>query len=95
MGLTYLDVRLLILALVCIKYSVIATEYGGELRGDHTISRSGSPHTVTQDLVVAPQSKLTVEPGTELRFSQGVGLRVHGELKAEVRCNTKLLILCY
>ena len=84
MGLTYLDFSLLILTALCLKISVNGLDYGGELRGEHTITRSGSPHTVTQELVVPPLSKLTVEPGTELRFSQGVGFRVHGELKAEV-----------
>lgn len=37
-------------------------------------------YTVTNDILVAPNSKLVLKPGTELNFLNGVGMTVLGEL---------------
>lgn len=43
---------------------------------------AAKPYIIYDSLVVAPDVKLTLEPGTKLHFHDGAGLTVHGTLEA-------------
>jgi len=84
MALTYLDLILIIISLVTTKQLVNSEELGGRYSGEKIVSKASSPHQVSSDLVVLPESSVVIEPGTELRFDPGVKLLVHGTLTAVV-----------
>lgn len=85
MKLTYLGVLVILIAVIHQKSLVSAADFSGDLTGtNNRITKTGSPHTVSDELIIQPFARLVVEPGTEIRFSPGVGLKVHGELIAEV-----------
>ena len=46
------------------------------------LTRSNSPYTFNEDLIVYAGKTLTIEPGVELRFAQGKKLEVRGTLNA-------------
>jgi hypothetical protein len=54
---------------------------GGTTTRDTTASDC-VPYLVIQELKVADGTKLTIEPGAEVRFDSNVGLEVEGELSA-------------
>lgn len=83
--LTYLRTYTSLLILLTISTLCRSGEYGGEKTGTFRINKSGGPHTVSRDIIVRPKSTLIVEAGAELRFAQGVGVKVYGELLARVR----------
>jgi len=56
---------------------------GGPVTADRTLYRAASPYHITQDISVHGGATLTIEPGTELRFSPGASLLVYGRLLAE------------
>jgi parallel beta-helix repeat protein len=55
---------------------------GGTLTEDTTLTSADSPYLITQDIVVPAGVKLTLEPGTILRFIGATLLVVEGELQA-------------
>ena len=57
---------------------------GGYLLEDTVVSRSDSPVTLRNSLIVAEEVTLTIEPGVELKFAPGVMLAVNGTLTARV-----------
>lgn len=58
-------------------------ELNGTITGNRNLTKTDSPYTVTSDIVVKNGAILNVEPGVEIRFSPGVGLKVYGTLKAQ------------
>ncbi|MCL2042111.1 MAG: T9SS type A sorting domain-containing protein [Bacteroidales bacterium] len=54
----------------------------GIINSDVTLIKDESPYLVVGDLVVFPKWKLTIEPGVELRFANGVKLQIRGTLEA-------------
>lgn len=56
---------------------------GGPVTADRTLYRAASPYHITSDINVHAGATLTIEPGTELRFSPGSSLLVYGRLLAE------------
>jgi len=61
----------------------VVQSIGGVLPGDRTLEASGGPYLVGGSLVVPAGVTLTVEPGTELIFREGVTVRVEGGISAE------------
>lgn len=81
---TYLGLTFILFNAVLTYYPSHGDDFGGSITNTFTIPKAGSPHTVSKDLIVAPVSTLIIEPGTQLRFAEGVGIKVYGELKAVV-----------
>lgn len=46
------------------------------------LNATKSPYLATEDVVVSQKTRLTIEPGTEIRFARGRQLIVHGTLIA-------------
>lgn len=55
---------------------------GGTLTQNTTFAKANNPYIVTQELIVPPGLTLTIEPGTEVKFSSDTRLVVKGELIA-------------
>lgn len=55
----------------------------GVIEQDTTWRREESPYEVIGPLTVADGATLTIEPGVEVRFGQGVGMTVQGQIRAE------------
>ncbi|RMG89943.1 MAG: right-handed parallel beta-helix repeat-containing protein, partial [Chloroflexi bacterium] len=55
---------------------------GGIISTDTVWGLSGSPYTVTQNVLVDMDAILTIEPGVEVRFAAGKALQVNGGLVA-------------
>ncbi|XP_078681773.1 protein bark beetle-like [Branchiostoma floridae x Branchiostoma belcheri] len=60
----------------------LSDDVGGSYYHNHTISLSGSPYNVTDDIIVGEAATLTIEPGVRLLFPEGVGMTVWGRLIA-------------
>lgn len=75
--------RIITLLLLIIQDMVGSTSLRGDIVVDTNLTLNGSPYVVSQDLVVAVNATLTVQPGVQLHFDAGVGLRVKGSLHAE------------
>ena len=73
---------LVCISLFCLCKVYAQTEIEGIINADSTLSLSQSPYLIVDDLVVAPDGQLTIEPGVELRFSQGTKLEIRGILNA-------------
>lgn len=57
---------------------------GGRITEDMTLYKWESPYTIKQHIYVDKTATLTIEPGTELRFSPHIMLAVNGTVKARV-----------
>ena len=64
---------------------------GGDINVDTTLSLNGSAYVVSQDLVVAENATLTIEPGVQLLFKAGVALQVKGSLQAKGNSNARIV----
>ena len=64
---------------------------GGDITVDTTLSLNGSAYVVSQDLIVAENATLTIEPGVQLHFKPGVALRVKGSLQAKGNSNGRIV----
>ncbi|MPC83860.1 Protein bark beetle [Portunus trituberculatus] len=64
---------------------VVACSLGGSIVNRVECDLTGSPYTVTQDVVVQKGATLVLKPGVTLQFDPGVGITVKGVLEAEVR----------
>lgn len=64
---------------------------GGDITVDTTLSLNGSAYVVSQDLIVAENATLTIEPGVQLHFKPGVALRVKGSLQAKGNWNGRIV----
>ena len=54
----------------------------GMINSNVTLTKDKSPYLVVGDVVVFPKWKLTIEPGVELRFENGIKLQIRGTLEA-------------
>lgn len=64
----------------------VTTSDGTNLSGSlttRTLTLAGSPYQVTGDLTVPAGSRLTIEPGVQLRFKGHYKLAVHGRITAQ------------
>lgn len=62
---------------------VVACSLGGSIVNRVECDLTGSPYTVTQDVVVQKGATLVLKPGVTLQFDPGVGITVKGVLEAE------------
>ncbi|XP_078611889.1 uncharacterized protein LOC144882157 isoform X2 [Branchiostoma floridae x Branchiostoma japonicum] len=82
-GVHLLVVLLHLVAAQDIQYVyVYVTQVGGSYYRDHTFPLSGSPYIVTHEIIVGEEATLTIEPGVEILFDEGVGMTVVGQLHA-------------
>ncbi|XP_019614629.1 PREDICTED: protein bark beetle-like [Branchiostoma belcheri] len=82
MGPLWRRVFLVSLLLLGFLSGVVSDDIGGSYNWDHTISLSGSPYSVTDEIIVGEAATLTIEPGVRLLFPEGVGMTVWGRLIA-------------
>lgn len=59
------------------------TEHRGTIAADETWSAAGSPHLLTENVIVAQGATLTIEPCAQVLAASGVRLTVRGRLVAE------------
>lgn len=59
------------------------TDVSGEIREDTVFYSYGSPYIVRGELTVSKGVKLTVEPGTVIRFEDGASLLVQGAIESQ------------
>ena len=59
------------------------TNIGGEIVVDTNLTLNGTPYVVTQDLIVAENATLSIQPGVQLHFDAAVSLKVKGSLVAK------------
>jgi hypothetical protein len=73
----------LFLLLLVLNLSATAqtTLSGGELTG--TLTKAGSPYTVTADLTVPKGKSIVIEPGVQMYFNQHIGMDVFGQITAQ------------
>lgn len=64
---------------------------GGNIMVNTNLTQDGSPYTINQDLAVAENATLTIQPGVELRFQAGVTLQVKGLLEAKGNSQRKIV----
>lgn len=67
-------------------------EIGGQVRGQ--VNLPSGVYYVKRDIFVSPEGELVLNPGTELRFDQSVGIFVQGKFKAKgtLSADIKLLL---
>jgi len=53
------------------------------IKSDMVLYKKYSPYLVSRDVVIAPEARLTIEPGVTLLFSPGAGMIVNGAMTAE------------
>jgi hypothetical protein len=78
---TYTLLWLLAATLFSLPITAQTTLSGGELTG--TLTKAGSPYTVTADLTVPKGKSIVMEPGVEMYFNQHIGMDVYGQITAE------------
>lgn len=80
-----------LLLLLIVTQRVENTSIGGDITVDTTLSLNGSAYVVYQDLVIAGNATLTIEPGVQLHFKAGVALQVKGSLQANGNSNGRIV----
>lgn len=64
-------------------HTVAAVTIGADITSDTTWTLANSPYLVTAPITVANTATLAIEPGVEVRFAAGAGLRIAGGLTAQ------------
>ncbi|KAJ7370757.1 hypothetical protein OS493_030188 [Desmophyllum pertusum] len=75
--------RIIYLLSLLIIRRVTSASLGGDITADTTLTLNGSAYVVSQDVVVAENATLTIEPGVNMHFKAGVLLQVKGSLQAK------------
>jgi parallel beta-helix repeat protein len=58
------------------------TYKSNDISGSETWTLGGSPYIITDDITIMTGAMLTIEPGVEVRFEEGLGLTIRGTLLA-------------
>ena len=80
-----------LLLFLTVTQRVENTSIGGDITVDTTLTLNGSAYVVSQDLIVAENVTLTIEPGVQLHFRAGVALQVKGSLQAKGNSNGRIV----
>jgi hypothetical protein len=64
-------------------HTIQGTSIGSNIVGDATWTRAGSPYLVTTSISVTNEATLTIEPGVDVYFVAGAGMRIEGGLSAQ------------
>lgn len=83
--------RIIFLLLLMEQDRVSSTSLGGDITVDTNLRLNESPYVVSQDLVVAENATLTIQPGVQLYFETGVALQVKGSLQAKGNPRQRIL----
>ena len=80
-----------LLLLLFLQSSAQRSLIGGNITVNTNLTLNGSPYVVSEDIVVAENVTLTIQPGVELQFDPGVGLHVKGSLQAKGNSHEKIV----
>ena len=69
--------------LVLINFSYSQTDVKGNISEDITWEKSKSPYNVTENISVAKDVTLTIEPGVKINFATYTKMNINGKLLAE------------
>ena len=83
--------RFIFVLLLLIARRTASASLGGDIKVNTNLTQDGSPYTINQDLVVAENATLTIQPGVELHFHAGVALQVKGLLEAKGNSQRKIV----
>ena len=83
--------RFIYLFVLLIAQGVESASIGGDITVNTNLTRYGSPYVVTQDLTVADNAVLTIQPGVELHFHAGVAFQVKGSLQAKGNSRERII----
>ena len=72
-----------LLLLLFVTKRAESASLGGDITVDTTLTLNGSAYLVSEDLAVAENTTLTIQPGVKLYFKAGVALQVRGSLQAK------------
>jgi hypothetical protein len=73
---------LTIIILLLFNPAIWATNIGGNITSDSTLTNAGNPYIVTSDLQISSGVTLTIDPGVNLYFMPNYSLKIAGELIA-------------
>src|SRR5688572_18453508 len=59
------------------------TNIGGVISSNMVLTASNSPYIVTNNILVLPGIKLTIEPGVLVQFNPDLLMRIDGEIQAK------------
>ena len=90
----YLPVIRIIISLLLLEIAqgVESSSIGGDITVNTNLTQNGSPYVVTQDLTVAGNAVLTIQPGVELHFHAGVALHVKGLLQLKGNPRKRIIL---
>ena len=83
--------RFIFVLLLLIARRTASASLGGDIKVNTNLTQDGSPYTINQDLIVAENATLTIQPGAELHFHAGVALQVKGLLEAKGNSQRKIV----
>ena len=83
--------RFIFLLLLFIVRRTESASLGGDINVNTNLTKEGSPYTINQDLAVAENATLMIQPGVELHFQAGVALQVKGLLEAKGNSQRKIV----
>ncbi|MGN6478434.1 MAG: hypothetical protein ACTHKV_14515, partial [Flavipsychrobacter sp.] len=72
----------LLVTLFLLSIHVMATNVSGYFNTNITWTKANSPYVITGDVFIDTFSSLTIEPGTQVRFSSDYTIFVEGTMSA-------------
>jgi hypothetical protein len=79
----FIRIPIIIFLLILASRGIAQTNVGGNITSNVTWTEINSPYIVTDNILVAPTIKLTIEPGVIVKFNSGKRLIIQGTLSAK------------